>query len=56
MSTGYMCGEARESLIEPTLASVEEILGSLRREDLFTHTHSQVLLMGLISCFVSTDL
>ena len=56
MSTGHMSGEAREPLMEPTLAGVEEILGSLRSEDLFTHTHSQVLLMGLISCFVSTDL
>ena len=49
MSTGYMSGEAyelpeaREPLMEPTLASVEEISGSLRSEDLFTLTHSQVL-------------
>ena len=48
MSTGYMSGEAyelpeaREPLMEPTLASVEEISGSLRSEDLFTLTHSQV--------------
>ena len=61
MSTGYMSGEAyelpeaREPLMEPTLASVEEISGSLRSEDLFTLTHSQVLLMELISCFVNTD-
>jgi len=47
MSTGYMSGEAyelpeaREPLMEPTLASVEEISGSLRSEDLFTLTHSQ---------------
>ena len=53
MSTGYMSGEAyelpeaREPLMEPTLASVEEISGSLRSEDLFTLTHSQVgLLLG----------
>ena len=61
MSTGYMSGEAyelpeaREPLMEPTLASVEEISGSLRSEDLFTLTHSQVLLMDLNSCFVNTD-
>ena len=61
MSTGYMSGqayelpEAREPLMEPTSAGVEEILGSLRSEDLFTHTHSQVLLMELISCLVDTD-
>ena len=52
MSTGYMSGEAyelpeaREPLMEPTLASVEEISGSLRSEDLFTLTHSQVLFNG----------
>jgi len=46
MSTGYMSGEAyelpeaREPLMEPTLASVEEISGSLRSED-FTLTHFQ---------------
>ena len=61
MSTGYMSGqayelpEAREPLMEPTLASVEEILGSRRSEDLFTLAHSQVLLMELISCLVNTD-
>ena len=61
MSTGYMSGqayelpEAREPLMEPPLASVEEILGSRRSEDLFTLAHSQVLLMELISCFVNTD-
>ena len=61
MSTGYMSGEAyelpeaREPLMEPTLASVEEISGSLRSEDLFTLTHSQVLLMELNSCFVNID-
>ena len=54
MSTGYMSGEAyelpeaREPLMEPTLASVEEISGSLRSEDLFTLTHSQVLYWGLL--------
>ena len=53
MSTGYMSGEAyelpeaREPLMVPTLASVEEISGSLRSEDLFTLTHSQVLYWGL---------
>ena len=59
MSTGYMSGEAyelpeaREPLMEPTLASVEEISGSLRSEDLFTLTHSQVLLLGFIgNCYV----
>ena len=61
MSTGYMSGEAyelpeaREPLMEPTLASVEEISGSLRSEDLFTLTHSQVLLMDLNSWLVNTD-
>jgi hypothetical protein len=48
MSTGYMSGEAyelpeaRELLMEPTLASVQEVSGSLRSEDRFTLTHSQV--------------
>ena len=54
MSTGYMSGEAyelpeaREPLMEPTLASVEEISGSLRSEDLFTLTHSQVICSDFI--------
>ena len=54
MSTGYMSGEAyelpeaREPLMEPTLASVEEISGSLRSEDLFTLTHSQVICLDFI--------
>ena len=58
MSTGYMSGEAyelpeaREPLMEPTLASVEEISGSLRSEDLCTLTHSQVILLGFIGALL----
>ena len=59
MSTGYMSGEAyelpeaREPLMEPTLASVEEISGSLRSEDLFTLTHSQVRKNSQVPFFFS---
>ena len=60
MSTGYMSGEAyelpeaREPLMEPTLASVEEISGSLRSED-FTLTHFQVICLDFIVMSIGRD-
>lgn len=61
MSTGYMSGEAyelpeaREPLMVPSLAIVEEITSSLRsNEDLFTLTHAQAAGEGAL--LVQTDI
>jgi len=61
MSTGYMSGEAyelpeaREPLMVPSLAIVEEISSSLRsNEDLFTLTHAQAAGEG--GLLVQTDI